>query len=259
MFISFLSYPLNSQNVDYKFRPLFANPFEGRISSFYQATNSKVRLDIGSYFDLIPIKINDSIHFIVGCDFITLTRLRTESNFKFPVETIDYFFGGYLSGRFLLNKGILDTRIRIAHISAHLADGLAKDSILLRIPYVYSREFFEIILAIVIDEFRFYGGGQYVFSSLPKNIQKLNFELGFDFHKELQSWLIFIIGSDLRLNGYNKHYFATSIIKSGFGFMRNYQKGIFVGLIYVSGKDIHGMYYQENDKYFGIGFEFFVR
>lgn len=256
VFLFFLSFPIRSEKLN--FRPLLANPFEGRIGTFYQISNDKLRLDIGSSFDWITLKTNDSFRVVVGSDFFTLTRLRSQSNFKFPVETIDYFFGANFSALNIFRWGTINSRIRIAHISAHIVDGLAKDSILLRLPYIYSREFVEVITALIFNNLRIYGGGEFIFSTLPKDVNKINFEFGFDFEENLLRWVDFLIGVDLKLNGYNNQYHITSNIKSGFSFTLSEYKGLFIGFYYMNGKNIQGMYYKEDDKYFGIGFEFLI-
>lgn len=241
------------------FPPLFANPFEGRIASYYQFQTKKLRLDIGSAVDLFRLKSNDSLRIFIGTDFFTLTQLRSEGRFKFPIETIDYFFDMNISLRSVFNFGIINSRIRVAHISAHLVDGLAKDTLFTRSPFVYSREFLELAVAYVFNNFRIYTNWEFIFSTLPRDVQKFNLGVGFDFEKKLGSFLNFIGGFNLKMNGYNKRYFFTSISKVGLCILNIDNKGFFVGFTYLSGKNIHGMYYKENDKYFGIGFELFIK
>lgn len=242
------------------FPPLFANPFEGRIAAYYQFQTRKLRLDIGSTIDLLCLmKSNDSFRMFLGTDFFTLTRLRSEGRFKYPVETIDYFFGMNISFRSVFNFGIINSRIRVAHISAHLVDGLAKDTLFTRSPFVYSREFTELTVACLFHNFRIYATGEFIFSTLPTDVQKLNFGLGLDLEKKLSSLLNFILGFNLKMSGYNKRYFITSLSKVGLCIFSVENKRLFIGFVHLSGKNIHGMYYKENDKYFGIGFELFLR
>jgi len=49
-------------------------------------------LNIGVSFDLIGLKAKKNT-FSFGIDFFTFSNLRSEDNFKFPVDAIDYLFG----------------------------------------------------------------------------------------------------------------------------------------------------------------------
>lgn len=257
--LGFLFILSSAKGNELNFPPLFANPFEGRIASYYQFQTKKLRLDIGSTIDLLRLKSNDFLRIFIGTDLFTLTQLRSEGRFKFPVETIDYFFGVNISFRSVFNFGIINSRIRVAHISAHLVDGLAKETLFTRSPFVYSREFIELDVAYVFHNCRIYTNWEFIFSTLPKDAQKLNLGVGFDFEKKLGFFLNFIVGFNLKMNGYNKRYFFTSLSKVGLCMLNIDNKGLFVGFTHLSGKNIHGMYYKENNKYFGIGFELFIK
>lgn len=259
IFLAFLFTFSSAKGNELNFPPLFSNPFEGRISSYYQFQTRKLCLDIGSTLDLFRLKSNDSFRISLGADFFTFTQLRSEGRFKFPVETIDYFFGVNISFRNVFNYEIINSRIRLAHISAHLVDGLAKDTIFTRAPFVYSREFIELTVAFVFHNFMMYSNGEFIFSTLPQDVQKLSFGAGFDFEKKFGSFLNFMIGFNLKMSGYNKQYFFTSLLKVGLCIVNIDNKGMFVGFSYLSGKNMHGMFYNENDKYFGIGLEFFIK
>ncbi|MGQ9819184.1 MAG: DUF1207 domain-containing protein [Candidatus Kapaibacteriales bacterium] len=258
LFLCFSFIILNAKESELNFPPLFANPFECRIASFYQFQTQKLRLDIGSTIDLFCLKSDDSLRVFWGTDFFTLTQLRSEGKFKFPVETIDYFFGMNISIRSIYNWGIINSRVRLSHISAHLADGLAKDTLFSRIPFVYSREFIELTSAYLYENFRFYFTFEFIFSSLPKDVQKINWGAGFDFEQKFGSILKILLGWDLKMNGYNNRYFITSLSKVGLCFVNN-NKGLVFDFTYLNGKNIHGMFYKENDKYFGIGFELLIK
>ncbi len=65
-----------------------ANPLEARIGSFYQPNADRLRLDIGQTIDLNQFEIRSGWKAGIGADAFILTRLRSEGNFKFPVETI---------------------------------------------------------------------------------------------------------------------------------------------------------------------------
>ena len=73
-----------------------------------------------------------------GIEGLVWSRLETLSQFRFPVQTVDYFFGVYQEWR----DSYANWRVRISHISSHLVDG--SDSITGGASSAYSREFVEV-------------------------------------------------------------------------------------------------------------------
>lgn len=73
-----------------------------------------------------------------GLEGLIWSRLRNLSDFRFPVETADYFFGGYAT--FHLFNGL--NRVRVSHISSHLVDG--SDSVRPGSSSRYSKEFIQL-------------------------------------------------------------------------------------------------------------------
>ncbi len=55
----------------------------------------------------------------VGLEGIVWSRLETLSQFRFPVQTADYFFGLFADW----HDAYATWRVRISHISSHLVDG----------------------------------------------------------------------------------------------------------------------------------------
>ncbi len=74
----------------------------------------------------------------IGLEGLAWSRLRTLSNFRFPVETVDYFFGAFADW----GDNEVGWRLRISHISSHLVDG--SDSVTGGSSSHYSREFVEL-------------------------------------------------------------------------------------------------------------------
>lgn len=253
-----------SQNI---FKPLLANPFEARVGTIYDNTNDRLRLDIGTSLDLMNI-YQDSINILkVGTDFMTYTRLRSEGKLKFPVETSDYFFGVNISGKYLFdhnndlgqqnqNINFLEYRIRIAHISSHLVDGYTnKDYEFLQSPFVYSREFVDAVCALNIDDTRIYLGLNSIFSTQPKNFTAFIPQTGIEHKLNIFQNLDITAGYDIKLVGINKILRATNAFQAGLLYGENNSPKIFAGIYYYSGPSIHGMFYNNIDKYFGIGFQ----
>lgn len=250
-----ISYNLYSMDI-LNFKPLTANVFEPRIGSAYNTNDDNLRLDIGASFDLV--KWNDSVSntMTIGGDFFTYTRLRSENNFKFPVETSDYFFGiNYSSNFSLLGKG-MQARIRLAHISSHLVDGYSKNDIFFKQPFVYSREFVDATLASYfsynsLNYIRPYIGIKYIFHTQPDDVSVMVGQLGFDLSHRLNNYSEIIAGVNIS-NGEDILNIASQAgIK--FNFIKNV--GLFLGYYYYNGNSIHGMFYKERDNYSAIGFQ----
>lgn len=238
------------------FKPLTAYTFEPRIGSSYNFNDNNLRLDIGASFDLIKFNEGKDNEMSFGADFFTFTRLRSEDNFKFPVETSDYFFGINYSAKFTIFNEHFESRIRVAHISSHLVDGYSNKGFFFKQPFVYSREFAEAHLASYIylsnDSYiRPYLGIKEVFSTQPDDITELQGQLGSDILYKLSN--NFEISGGLHLaNGENTTNF-NSQIGMNIKFLQNI--GLFLGYYYYSGNSIHGMFYKDKINYSAIGFQ----
>lgn len=238
-----------------EFKSPLAGVFEPSIGAFYQFSSEKLRLDIGNSFDLYKSTVCSN-KISVGADFFTYTRLRTAGNFKFPVETSDYYFG--------LNSAYFDTvakmpiayRIRVAHISSHLVDGLSDSLTFRRLPFVYSREFVDILAAISMADLRLYAGVNFLYSTKPKDFALFHPQIGFDYQYNLSDNISFKAGYDFKLVGIDSKYYGVSNYRAGFAYKTNSDVQIFLGFYGYNGKSMHGMFYNERDDYTGIGFNF---
>jgi hypothetical protein len=239
------------------FNPLTANHLESRIGTFYQSNKEKLRLDIGHSLDLMEIANNENYQLRTGGDFFILSRLRSEGKFKFPVETSDFFFGLNLTGTILNDYSF---RMRIAHISSHLVDGYTiYDSSLIFIeePFVYSREFVDLIVAYNTKYFRSYAGGTAIFSTIPKNISKFVPQLGFDFEHPLFNYFNIVGGYDFKLVGIeNNIYFGCNSAQIGLKYNLSKNTGLSFNFYYYSGISVHGMFYNNKENYTGFGIQF---
>jgi hypothetical protein len=197
----------------------------------------------------------------MGADFFTYTLLRGETNFHFPVDASDYFFGVNFNFKKNLGEGLLSSRLRISHISSHFVDGhydntqaAWKDS---RPPVVYSREFLDGVVAFQPlpsgNDIRVYAGATYLFHVDPKNLPRWLGEAGIEGHREFLP----------NLNIYTA-YQATLLKITGTSVRHNVQLGIKLGNwegrgldlygSYFSGYSIHGEYYNVKESYFAFGF-----
>lgn len=244
------------------FRQLLANTYEPRVGLLSQLGKNQLRLDIGNSIDLLQYDvIKDSSRFSMGTDFFTYTLLRGERNFHFPVDASDFFFGVNFNYKSSTASGVLSSRLRISHISAHFVDGHYdntkgewKDS---RYPIVYSREFIDVVFAYEpapLDQaLRGYIGATYLFHVDPITVNPLIGYAGLEWHSKVMNNTNFYVG-----------YQNTVIKISEVAFRQNVQLGIKFGewsgrglnlfASYFSGFSIHGEYYDAKENYFALGF-----
>jgi hypothetical protein len=79
----------------------------------------------------------------LGLEGLIWSRLRALPDFRFPVETADYFFGAYVSFGGKDSHSPADWRLRVSHISSHLVDG-TDSAVVGGSSSRYSREFIEL-------------------------------------------------------------------------------------------------------------------
>jgi hypothetical protein len=127
--------------------PPYAGKYEARIGGSTEPGRSRLRLDIGASADLVKFGGYYSRFGwgALGVDFFTWTRLRDAGGFKFPVEAVDYYFGINTTFGDITDLG-LESRVRIAHISAHLVDGDPSFSTTTARYMTYSREFIDVMI-----------------------------------------------------------------------------------------------------------------
>lgn len=244
-----------SLNAELLFKPFHAHTFEPRIGSFYQFDDDRLRLDIGYSHDIAVFNINDKNNLAIGADFFTYTRLRSEGKFKFPVETSDYFFGLNSSYKTKINDKEFGIRFRIAHISSHLVDGYTTDGDFIKAPFTFSREFLDIAAGYYVwNELRIYAGLNYIFSTIPKDVEAITPQIGFDIHHKLNRKIEFVGGFDHRSVGIDGVFMANNSIEAGINFITSDVAKINLSYIFIDGRSIHGMFYKDFDSFNGVGF-----
>jgi len=262
LFFSINLYPQGTKEwfpAELNIQPFTANLLEPRNGFMFALDEDWLRLDIGTSRDILQLKSGEeTISF--GADLFTFTRLRSNDNFKFPVETIDFFFG--INGGFNKYDGDREygVRIRLSHLSAHLVDGRydvhSNEWVDGRDPFTFSKEFIELFPYYRISGFRVYLGLTYIFHIIPEVINKGIYQVGFDYYiMPLSSGSITpFIAYDFKLNGINEIYFGNSIAKLGVKFGSPLSRGFSVLISYISGKSIHGELFDLTENYFNIGF-----
>jgi hypothetical protein len=242
---------------DLNIQPFTAHFLEPKAGFQYLFDIDKVRIDIGTSHDIIHWKTDD-ITFSLGADFFTYTRARSEDNFKFPVETIDYLFGVNGGFKQFFDNSELGARLRFSHISAHLVDGYynseSESWLNGREPFIYSREFFELIAYYKINNIRIYGGVTYNIHIVPDEIKKGIVQAGFDYYAVQLQTSVFtpFIAYDFKLTGIDK-YSGNNIISVGIKFGESESRGFSILVSYFSGKSVHGEFYDLSESYATIG------
>lgn len=236
------------------FKPLTASTFEPRIGACYNFDDDNLRLDIGASFDLLKFSYDNSA-LAFGADFFTYTRLRSDGNFKFPVETSDYFFGINSSYQQNLDHGVIETRLRLAHISSHLVDGYTRDGDFLKEPFVYSREFVDLYLAYRTRlsnwlSVRPYVGATIIFSTIPDEVKHILPQIGIECESSITRNIKLHFAFDLKDGEFRLGYIA----QSGFDFQFHQKFGLRLFYKFYYGNSMHGMFYTEKDIYSAVGF-----
>lgn len=116
----------------------------------------------------------------IGAEALIWSGLKAYSDFRFPVQTADYFFGVYSIFPLPIwgaNLRPWRMRFRLSHISSHFVDG-AQDSVIGGSSSHFSREF--VSLETLFDEtkrnsFRLSLGVRYVFHQIADNEQRFQF------------------------------------------------------------------------------------
>jgi hypothetical protein len=232
------------------FQPLRAHIFEPRMGILYQADNDMLRLDIGNSTDLVAWH-PEGAEYRMGADFFTYTRLRSEGRFKFPVETTDFYFGINFAAKYATGDNAVSARVRVAHISSHLSDGYNGN----RSSFVYSREFVDVTGAYELGSLRLYAGANFLFSSIPDAFGIVTPQLGFDVSHPLAEELTLVGGYDLRFTTVNEATTAVHSAQAGLKLGKQFGSGLLLNGYFYHGKSIHGMFYDLNDSYAGIGIQ----
>jgi len=245
---------------DLNIQPFTANFLEPKAGFLFSTSENKIRLDISTSRDIVKW-FDDDETISVGADLFTFTRLRSTDDFKFPVETIDYLFGLNAGYKKKFNDDEFGLRFRLSHISAHLVDGQYDSQNQEwrqgREPFVFSKEFVEIFPYYRINNFRAYAGLTYIFHVIPEEIKKGIYQLGFDYFATQigTDYLTPFVAYDFKLSG-NEKYIGNNIFSAGIKFGKWNQRGLSIYYTYISGNSIHGEYFDVNENYSSIGFNF---
>lgn len=224
-----------------------ANPLEGRIQVFASPDARAMRFDIGAS----PTMYERDSTLKVRADFFTLSRMRSAEAMKFPVETIDYWFG--LSAAWAPEELPVSLRIRLAHVSAHYVDGtrwpFAPDS---TVP-VYSREFVELLAATSAGPMRFYGGLSYIWSNHNPEFSRVIPQVGLEYTNRLTSRVSMVAAYDGKLVGFRGVTLPQHVAQVGLTYRYGTDSEGGLMIYRFAGRSIHGMFAKDRDDYWAVG------
>ncbi len=253
--------------LDTMFSPLLADPLEPRIAVMPWLDKDYLQLDIGSSADLYQ---NEEGNFAFGIDFATYSLLQRSSNFKFPVDTIDYLFGVNFSWQKELEQcqlpfDTLSARVRLSHISAHFEDGhydedagawIGADTHPLGIPFTYSREFLNMVVALSSDDLRAYLGYQFLWHTIPDNINRHSFQAGLEVNTPGNTYL----AADFKLlpvwdvtKKETDTFRGTWNLQAGWKLDAIGVEHVRIACNYFTGMSRHGMYFFDDESYTTLG------
>ena len=219
-------------------------------------------LNIGVSFDLIGLKAKKNT-FSFGIDFFTFSNLRSEDNFKFPVDAIDYLFGvNFNLKRNLSERNVLTSRFRISHISSHFEDGHVYDRTdTIFTPYVFSKEFLELSVMSnyrINSELYFKSmlGINYIFHAIPDEISSFSGQLGLELRYYITKFLNFYISNDVILASVNSVSNLNESFETGLSFGNINSRALSLYFDYYDGQDYKGQYYGKYLNYTGLGLRF---
>lgn len=240
-------------------QPFTANTLKPKFGFEFKTTINELSLNVGNSMDILQYKVNPNTALSFGADMFTYTLLRSQKSFHFPVDAVDYLFGFNFGYKTKISKNDLGARLRISHISAHFVDGhYDKNSNSWRDgrePQVYSREFFELIPFIKMNNLRLYAGMTYIFHIDPSNIGNDQYQLGFDYFAEnlVSKSLTPFIAYDFRLVSISG-YTVNNSLETGIKLGNIGGKGMSFYLKYFSGYNIHGEYFDVREHYTALCF-----
>jgi len=238
--------------------------FKSKIGVIKYIDKKNLKLDIGVSFDLIGYR-NKNNNYSFGVDFFTFSNLRSEPNFKFTVDAIDYLFGINFNLKKKLFRGPdISHRLRISHLSSHFQDGhIYERNDTIFSPVVFSKEFidFAVVLEINLSKklsLKNLLALNYIFHSIPNNNAKVSGQFGIEFRCFIFKMFSTYFSNDLTLASVNSKTNLNENFEAGLSFGGLNSRSVNLYFAYYDGQDYRGQYYGRylNNKGMGIRIKF---
>ena len=240
-------------------QPFIANTLKPKLGFEFKNGKNELSLNVGNSMDIVQYNFDDNSNISFGADLFTYTLLRSQSDFHFPVDAVDYLFGVNFGYKKKMSNKEFGTRLRISHISAHFVDGHYdknnqqwRDG---RNPKVYSREFFELIPYLRFNDLRLYAGVTYIYSIDPRDIGQDQYQVGFEYYGKdfISESVTPYLAYDFRLiNIYQ--YTGNNSLEAGIKIGNVEKWGMSFYFRYFSGYNIHGEYFDVREDFTSFGF-----
>lgn len=260
------SEPLNSFsdslfffNTNQVFNPTESSISEAKTGITKYTDKKNLRLDIGVSMDIIGLKNKNTIY-SMGADFFTFSNLRSESNFKFPVDAIDYMFGlNFNFRKTISSEAGISGRLRISHISSHFEDGhIYERSDTIFTPVVFSKEYIDLASALDLKLkknliLKIMPAVNIIFHSIPENISVLSGQLGLQIRYYPFKKLSVYLSNDIYLSKVNSDTKLSENFEAGISIGEINSRTINLFYTYYDGHDYRGQYYGKYLNNNGIG------
>ncbi len=249
------------------FLQLPANPEEPRTGIRKEAGSSRMRLDVGTGFELLELNCSPDDQFRLGLIIFAYALTTNNQGLRLQIDALDGFFGGHITYRKKLRDLALLARLRILHRSAHFVDGhIDPDTGMWldgRAPIPFTRDFGEIVgaadLSILAGQVKIFSGISYATLVRPTDIKRFGALFGLDYRTHDSFSTLF--GHPLLLYGAYQlgltgipAYVGTSIVEGGVKLGRWDGNGVRVFVSYNSGLEVFGQYYNIKRSFWYIGF-----
>src|SRR5579883_2169682 len=254
------------------FRPLVANQIEPRVGLEKTIDSNLLTLNIGNSLDLLSWKTtwqkNNATcqsELRIGGDLFTWTQIRSEDNFRFPVEDVDYLFGVNVTWRdeyreTQLSAPVVNSfRIRLAHISAHTVDGSYDNytkQFIYQQPFTYSQEFIDGIYSYenrcIGVNYRALLGAKLIVHTIPGTLTAFAPHYGLELSTQPVVWLTPYFAYDGKMQKITAWQGENSL-QLGIKMEKWDGGGISLYLAYYQGKNVHGELYYIDQKTISVG------
>ena len=74
-------------------QPFTANTLKPKLGFEFKSSKNEISLNVGNSIDILHYNLDEKSKISLGADLFTYTLLRSQSNFHFPVDAVDYLFG----------------------------------------------------------------------------------------------------------------------------------------------------------------------
>jgi len=252
------------------FPPLKTNTEEARVGLVRFLDRAKMKVELGNSIDILEYSpVSSDFSFRAGIDFFAYAFVIDRQGLYLQIDAIDGFFGGNIS---IASKNPSDkfmARLRIIHHSAHLADGnywvhtYPRDWTKPGGPIPFSRDFGELVLLHHLnyetEQLRYYGGVSYATLNRPTEFKRFVALAGIEFTSSRLNLNIFkqkispFVSYTMNMTGTPKYY-PSHQVEAGFKIGNPYGKGINLYILYYSGRNMFGEYFDQRLETIGAGF-----